>query len=127
MAFFRRSGVDIKVESLFDISEHASLWETVEHSKPTSVFLFGRPPYATYKTASPAVLGQYCYPRMGQGLAGASAEYSRLKDLALRTIPVHERCARNAQFPLVRFGVRRSDKRSRVWLGKSQIRIPGVA
>ena len=40
-----------------------------------------------YKTAFNAFDGQYCYLRMGQGLTGGPATYSRLKDLVTGRIP----------------------------------------
>ena len=40
-----------------------------------------------YKTAFYAYDGQYCYLRMGQGLTGRPATYSRLKDIVTGRIP----------------------------------------
>ena len=40
-----------------------------------------------YKTAFYAYDGQYCYLRMGQGLTGGPATYSRLKDIVTGRIP----------------------------------------
>ncbi|KAL3247644.1 hypothetical protein ABHI18_012339, partial [Aspergillus niger] len=40
-----------------------------------------------YKTAFSTIYGQYCYLRMGQGLTGAPATYTRLKDIAMGAIP----------------------------------------
>ena len=41
----------------------------------------------TYKTAFSCNLGQFCYNVMGQGLTGAPHTYSRMKDIAMGTIP----------------------------------------
>jgi len=41
----------------------------------------------SYKTAFASDLGQLCYRRMGQGLLGAPATYSHLKDLVFGPIP----------------------------------------
>ena len=40
-----------------------------------------------YKTAFISSLGQFCYQRMGQGLTGGPATYTRLKDLVTGPIP----------------------------------------
>ena len=40
-----------------------------------------------YKTAFSCNLGQFCYNVMGQGLTGAPHTYSRMKDLAMGSIP----------------------------------------
>ena len=40
-----------------------------------------------YKTAFSCSLGQFCYNVMGQGLSGAPHTYSRLKDIAMGSIP----------------------------------------
>ena len=40
-----------------------------------------------YKTAFRTCIGHYCYRRMGQGLTGGPATYTRLKDLAMGPIP----------------------------------------
>ena len=44
-------------------------------------------PEHTYKTAFSCNLGQFCYNVMGQGLTGAPHTYSRMKDIAMGTIP----------------------------------------
>ena len=44
-------------------------------------------PEHTYKTAFSCNLGQFCYNVMGQGLTGAPYTYSRMKDIAMGTIP----------------------------------------
>jgi len=40
-----------------------------------------------YKTAFSLILGQFAYPRMGQGLTGAPQTYAQLKDLVKGPIP----------------------------------------
>lgn len=47
-------------------------------------------PEHAYKTAFSCSLGQFCYNVMGQGLSGAPHTYSRMKDIAMGSIPEPE-------------------------------------